>query len=677
MTTQTIFFIILAILFALGISFFQYYFNAGKRTKKWGWFAFLRFVSLFCLFLLLINPKFEQKTYILEKPSLVLAVDNSTSIANLGKSMEVRNFVSGLKNNSKLTERYDIDVFSFGERFTQTDSLSFSENQTQIGEALRSLSRIYKGKTAPVVLITDGNQTYGQNYVYTAKRYDQPIFPVVVGDTAQYVDLKIEQINVNRYVFLNNEFPIEIFVNYSGTENVSSDFILKQGKSIVFRKQLEFSAKNTSEIITAKLPAKSVGVHTFSAVIKALEHEKNKVNNQKNFAIEVIDQKTNVLMIAGILHPDIGALKKAIESNPQRTVTIKKSSDEIDFGKYQLVILYQPNRSFKQAYSRIEALNLNTFTITGTATDYRFLNSVQSDFKKNTNYQTESYLPVFNKNYSIFQLENIGFVDFPPLKDKFGSLDFKSVPHPILFQNINGFSTETPLLATMENDAGQRKAYLFGEGIWKWRAQNYVERGSFNEFDTFLSKLVQYLASTKKRSRLELIHDSFYKQGEQVIIEASYFDENYVFDPRAKLTLNAKNSTSDKTIKRPFLLKNNSYKVNLSDLSPGNYSFTVRVENQNLSKSGEFTLVEFDVENQFVNANFEKLQQIASNKSHQVYFLKNPENLINDLMNNNAFKPIQKSSKKMTTLIDWYYLLGIIVLALSTEWFMRKYRGLV
>lgn len=678
MTTQTIFWIVLAAISAIGISLFQYYFKPKSSAKKKVnlWLAILRFVSLFCLFLLLINPKFVQQNYYLEKPNLLVAIDNSSSIANFGEAEAVKNFMADLRNNSTLAERFDLQFYTFGENFQSLDSLDFSENQTKIGEGLRELQQVYDQKTAPIVLVTDGNQTFGQNYLYVAKQLNQAVFPVVVGDTAKYLDLKIGQLNANRYVFLNNKFPVEVFVNYSGSKPVETNFVLKQGEQVVFRKNLLFSEENTSEIVNAVLPANRVGVETYTAVVEPVSTEKNKVNNRQNFAIETIDEKTKVLIVAGIFHPDIGAMKKAIERNQQRSVTIKKPGEISELEKYQLLVLYQPNRRFKPLYEKIKKQKINTFTITGTATGYGFLNSTQTDFQKNTTSQTENYLPVFNENYTVFQLENIGFDDFPPLKDKFGSIDFKTAFHPILFQNISGLTTEIPLLATLENE-GQRKAYLFGEGLWKWRAKCFLNERSFESFDEFFGKLVQYLSSTKKRDRLELTYQSFYNKGDQVVIEANYFDKNFVFDPRATLNLTVKNKTSGETVRRPFLLKNDNFKVNLSDLKPGEYTFTVSVENQNLSKSGEFTLIDFEVEKQFMNANFEKLQQTATNMDEQVYFLGNPADLVNDLMSNDAFKPVQKSKEKTTPLIDWYYLLGIIVLALSAEWFIRKYRGLV
>jgi hypothetical protein len=47
-------------------------------------------------------------------------------------------------------------------------------------------------------------------------------------------------------------------------------------------------------------------------------------NNSKNFAVEVIDQKTKIALVTAINHPDVAALKRSIESNAQRTQTIVK-----------------------------------------------------------------------------------------------------------------------------------------------------------------------------------------------------------------------------------------------------------------------------------------------------------------------------------------------------------------
>lgn len=671
MPTQTVFFIILAAIIAAGLALVQYYF--GKRQPSWILFSALRFITYFAVFLLLINPKFRQESFSIQKPSLVVAVDNSSSIKEFEQGEAVRDFVKKLKANKKLKDRFSIETYTFGNNFEKSDSLNFLESQTNISEAFSNLDKLYKNQTAPTLLITDGNQTYGQDYEFRAKNYAQPLYPVVVGDTMRYVDLKINRLNVNRYAFLNNKFPVEVFVNYNGQKTISQTFTITQGGRTLFSKTLKFDGDKTSAIVKANLPAESVGVRTYEAKIAPLSDEKNTVNNSQKFAVEVIDQKTNVLLLTTFPHPDLGSLKKAIEHNQQRQATIKKTDDDIDFGKYQLVVLYQPNSKFKRAFEQIKQLNLNTLTITGTDTDYQFLNRNQDFFKKEITGQTEDFLPAYNPNYSSFQFEDIGFDDFPPLEDKFGELTFNTKHQTLLFQTVQGIQSKTPLLATVEQNK-RRFGFLFGENSWEWRAKSFRDTDSFETYDEFIGKLVQYLASNKRKERLSADFKSFYNSGETIILRAHYFDENYQFDPRAKLLAKVVNQKTKETQTFPFLLKNNHYAVDLSNLKPDNYDFTVNVKGEKLAKSGKFTIVDFDVEKQFLNANADKLKKISSKPLN---FLNTENSLIKELLNNENYKPVQKSKTKTSPLVDWWYLLVIIVLSLSVEWFLRKYKGLI
>src|SRR5699024_768511 len=230
----------------------------------------------------------------------------------------------------------------------KTDSFSFAENQTNISAALANIHNLYNTQKAPTVLITDGNQTFGQDYVFKAKRFTQPLYPVVVGDTTSYADLRIQRLNVNRYSFLHNKFPVEIFVNYQGQTPVTKALTITRDGQEVFRKSLTFDATKNSAIIQAKIAAEQVGLATYKVQIATLKNEKNTTNNQRKFAVEVIDQTTNVLLLTAFPHPDVGALKKAIEHNQQRRATIQYIGEtDVDFGAYQLVVFYQPNNTFK------------------------------------------------------------------------------------------------------------------------------------------------------------------------------------------------------------------------------------------------------------------------------------------------------------------------------------------
>ena len=675
MTTETILYIIIAGVISLALAVFMYgYKSKQKGSLRWV-FGILRFITLFSILLLIINPKFKSETYTVEKPKLPVLIDNSASIGELDQKGNVSQLLQKLKDNSALNDKFNLSYYSFGSDFRESDSLSFDEKNTNISKALASVNELFKNQTAPTILITDGNQTLGIDYEFSSATFKNEIYPVILGDSIKYTDLKIEQLNTNRYAFLKNQFPVEVILNYSGTSPINSEFVVTQGASTAYRTNVSFSENESSKTLNFTLPANSVGLQKYTAQILPLADEKNKTNNSKHFAVEVIDQATKVLVVSKITHPDLGALKKAITTNKQRTVSFKKPGEAIAaLNEYQLVILYQPDRSFASVFSEIEKLNKNTWIISGLQTDWYFLNGAQDNFNKEASSQSEDIQAELNSNYGTFAVEDIGFDSFPPLYTEFGALSI-SVPNEVMLeQTVSGLDNGNPLLATMEIN-GKRDAIWDGEGFWRWRARSFLETESFQNFDDFIGNLVQYLASNKRRSRLEVSSETFYYNNSPIKISAQYFDKNYVFDNRASLNITVKNNETEQQTVFPMLLRNNYYEVDLNSLPAGEYNFTVSAANEAVSSSGNFTILDFNVEQQFLNADVSKLRRVAQNSNGKAYFTAQSDSLINALVANTNYQNIERSEQKVVPLIDWKQLLALIVLALAAEWFIRKYNG--
>jgi uncharacterized protein with PQ loop repeat len=677
MQTDTILFIILAGIIALFIALFQYRYKSKKRASIYNLLTFLRALTIFLILVLLINPKLEQTTFYNEKPNLVVVVDNSESVKYLNQVDKVDQLINTLKTNNTLNNHFNLDFYVFGKNLKKSNSLSYSEKQTNISKVFKQLSEVTSNSISPMLLITDGNQTYGSDYQFIAKQYKQPIFSVILGDTIKYSDLRLEQLNVNRYAYLKNKFPVEIIAVYNGKEAIQTQLKITSGTNVVHSQNINFNSSNNSQVINITLPANHVGVHSYKAELIPLANEKNSINNVKNFAVEVIDQKTNVAIVSDMLHPDLGTLKKAIESNEQRSASILKTEDYLlKSNDFQLVILYQPNNTFKLVYQKVEGLKVNKFVIIGTKTDWSVLNTLQNDYQQEVTHQFENFQSALNQNYATFIVDDLNFNDFPPLQTEFGETKFNSHVNPILFKTINGIQTREPLLATFENN-DKREAILNGEGIWRWRAQSFIEENSFNTFDNFIGKVIQFLTTTPSRSRLNLNYESFYNGGDDIQITAHYFNKNYEFDANARLNVVLTNKSNSNAITVPFVLKNNNYQVDLNYLEPGEYDFIVSSLDENISKSGTLKILDFNVEQQFLNADVTKLQQLATNSNGQSYFIDDFSDIANDLVNDNRFVTVQKRSKNVVPLIDWKYLLILIVLSLVFEWFIRKYNGLI
>ncbi|MBK5191723.1 MAG: VWA domain-containing protein [Flavobacteriaceae bacterium] len=681
MSLTTVLLISLAAIVALGFVIFKYFVGTKKRTGSIYFLAALRFVSIFLLLLLLINPKIKQQQFEVIKPQLLIAIDQSVSIDYLEKGDSVRLFADYLINHPKLQERFSIQTYGFGKELSRIDldSLAFNKQQTNISKVLNSLEKLNSSNQTAIVLLSDGNQTVGEDFQYFTSRETSEIFPVVTGDTTAQTDLSISNLNVNKYAFLNNKFPIEVILNYSGNTPVQSRFEIKSANSVLFTKTIDFNSDDNSEIITTTLTANKLGTYLFEAVITPLPSEKNTINNSKKFGIEVIDERTSVLILTSVSHPDLGMLKKSIESNEQREAKIDfiENYKNIELNDFQLVILYQPNNQFRSVFEDIRTKNLNSFIITGTQTDWDFLNSAQQYFRKDHTPLSQEISPIYNENYSQFQFENLGFNQFPPLVDAFGFLNFKNETFSsMLFQKLEGVPTNSPLLVTFQNNFS-KQAVLFGENVWKWRAQSFMNNSSFDQFDTFIGKLVQYLSATLNRDRLTFEAESFYLENEEINISAQYFDQNYQFNPDGKLVILIKNLSSNEVLEIQMLPGNNQFKVQIENPKPGDYSFEIKEQASGILGSGTFSILGFNVEQQFSGANLAKLQSLAKNNQEGLYFLNDPEAMVTGLIADNRFVTMQKNREKTLHLISWKFLLALLVLSLSTEWFARKYFGLI
>ena len=675
MTTTTFLFLLLSVIIAAGLSFYQYLYKVKNQSKLYWFLAFLRFVSLFSIFLLLINPIISRKINEIKKAPLPIVVDNSKSISELKATKEAAELYLKIVKNKAITEKYDVQLFSFDDEFKSLEQLDFKGNQSHIDGVAKNLKQLYRSTKYPVVLFTDGNQTMGNDYVFSFQE-NTSVLPVVLGDTTTVFDLKINQINVNKYAFLKNKFPVEVFLQYNGNQTISTTFAIQNGSQTVYKQSVTFSKDKKAQSISVLLNADKVGIAKYKAVISSNVKEKNTVNNAKNFAVEVIDQRSEIALISAINHPDLGVLKRSIETNQQRKVSILKPDEVKSLQNYNILVLYQPTASFKAIFEQNKAAQINTFVITGTATDFNFLNQVQSDLLFKMSAQKEDYLATYESNFNLFSQANIGFENFPPLEHNFGTISIKSNVNTLLSARIRNVQLQNPLLTFTENGS-KRNAYLLGENIWKWRLENNLNKKSFEDFDLFTDKIIQFLVTNASKKNLNVTYESFYNSGENIEIIAEYFNKNYEFDDKAQLTIQVVNSKTKAAKKYDLLKATNSFKVNLDGLEAGNYTFKVTEKQSNSSFSGSFEVLDFEIEKQFVNPDKNRLEQLASNTNGTVFYPNQIEKLIQSLIENDNYIPTQKETIKKTPLIDWIWLLVLVVLSLATEWFVRKYNGLL
>ena len=675
MTINTVILLILSGFAAIALSYFQYFFKAKSKSKANLLLAFLRSIAIFCILALLINPSVVKKSYQVEKPSLIVAVDNSSSINLLSSKSETEQTLKKILDNSDLADKFEIKQYKFDKDLSVLDSLNFLGKQTNIAQVGTQLTKIYRNTAIATLLLTDGNQTQGSDYIYAFGNRNK-VLPIVLGDTASVFDLKVERINANKYAYHKNKFPVEVFVQYNGNKRIDAKVSIMRDSKVVSSQQISLSNTKNVEIVNFLIPADKIGLNNYKATISSAETEKNLYNNSKDFLVDVIDQKSEIAIVSDINHPDIAAIKRSILNNAQRNVTIVSAKDFKNGEDYNLLILYQPTASFKDIVNSAKARKQNFFVIAGNSTDYNFLNSVQSEMQFKVSNQIEEYLPAINSAFNLFNIKDIKTDYFPPLQMPYGKITSSNNVNVLLESKISNLPSGSAMLAFSDFD-GIRSGYLLGEGIWKWRLKSHDATKSFEEFDNFFDKTIQYLISDNSRKSLVVTHENFYNSSDEIVISAQYFDKNYQADADAKLTMSLEDTKSGKIKLIDFLKTDSDFQVNLNGIAAGSYKLIVKEKNSNATYSGRIEIVDFDIEKQFVNPDFKKLKQLADATSGNAYLTKEVEKAVQKLLKDQSFQSIEKEKTKKGSLIDWVWLLIIAAFCLSAEWLLRKYYGML
>lgn len=217
---------IACVAFALLLSFLLYQpsiLKDSERLRKV--LFFLRFGVVLVLSFFLLKPYITQNKLIKERPIVNIGVDNSTSMVANADSLSVRQDIQQRIDmlSESLSEKYQVQVFAFGETVQRTNRFDFSHKKTDIHAFFNELSGLYKNRNvAANVILSDGIYNSSTNPTYANYSFDAPLYTLLVGDTTQKKDLQIAKISCNEISHLGNTSPLRVSVmaQYCQQENV-------------------------------------------------------------------------------------------------------------------------------------------------------------------------------------------------------------------------------------------------------------------------------------------------------------------------------------------------------------------------------------------------------------------------------------------------------------------------
>jgi len=211
-------FLLLVILIGLVYSGILYFKNKKNKLSKiltTILFVF-RFIAVTVLAFLLLSPFIKTKSKQLEKPVIVIGIDNSRSMVLSKDSAAIRNGFMSQVNTIKeqLEEKYDVDTYVFGDQVQLSEEPQFEHEVTNYADFIMKVKEDYAGMNfGALVIAGDGINNRGIDPVFAASTINYPIYTIALGDTTTSKDLKINDVRYNSIIYLEDDFPIEVNVS--------------------------------------------------------------------------------------------------------------------------------------------------------------------------------------------------------------------------------------------------------------------------------------------------------------------------------------------------------------------------------------------------------------------------------------------------------------------------------
>ena len=671
-------FVVLCLLLGSGYSYLQY-------QKKTPWsvninrtLAVARAILVSILAILLLGPTVRAIKNFYEKPVMVIAVDNSESVALTTDSITLDNLKINLTQlrDDLQNNGWQVELVDLVGKDVNLDSMSYNVQRSNLTGMVRSLQAEYEGANlSSILVVSDGifNSGFSPDLISTFT----PIYGIGLGDTIPRKDLSIINVLHNKTVYQDNLYPVEVSIRNEGLGKASARLSVYQGNQVL--DQVQLNVVPEVRLITHQflLKASSPGKQRISVVLEAVPGESTLVNNTSSFYIDVIEGQQQVIIVADAPSPEIKALRLAIEQNEHFSVSSKVNED-IPNLKYDLIIFAQsPNKGFSRSvYQQLKNSDTPKLYLIGRQTNLRLLNRDSVMSFRQANNQYDLVTAVLNNDYKGFTLTSEmaeWLTQAPPITVPFGNIVLQPTDQVLLYQRVGTVDTKRPIIYFSEGE--QKHGVIIADGLWKWRMNEYKEFGETARFDELITKTIMLLASKPDNRQFKLypLKDS-YEVGEDIIFVSETYNE--LFEPLYGEPVNLKITFDDDVRNYAFTPLAGSQQMSVDDLPAGlyNYASYTTLNGKRHQVSGQFSVENPNLEAADLTADHIMLRKLALESGGKFYNSNELDNLKADFASIEAPAIIHTQERELL-LLNLYWILIALIILVSGEWLTRKMMG--
>jgi uncharacterized membrane protein len=329
---------------AIAGSFLLYRRLAGNLPVPWRYtLACLRAASFLVVLLLLLRPVLRLHSVIPQKNFVAIAYDSSRSMEikdgprGQSRLQLEQAILRPVDNNllAQLTAKFRLRFFRFSGSAERTEAFADLSSHGGITDLERSLNQISNelasAPVAGVVLITDGADNRSKNLEATAAQLRArriPVYSVGVGSSDFMRDVEVLRVTAPKTVLKDTTIEAEVSVQSIGYPGQRRRLVVLDRDKQLNSQEIMLGSDGEVKTYKVSFNCQSAGPKVYKFLVEPFPEEVIPENNDQTVLVRVEDEQPRVLYFEGEPRWEYGFLRRAILQDKNiRLVSLLRQAD--------------------------------------------------------------------------------------------------------------------------------------------------------------------------------------------------------------------------------------------------------------------------------------------------------------------------------------------------------------
>ena len=312
--------------------------------------SLLRLGAVSVLVAFALNPSIVTKKKHQISPSIAILVDTSQSIGQSDSPEKITRLDTGkalLLDGVQpilpsLSKKYEVNLYGLADSLRSLEpgelgSLNAVGSKGNVSEALKVVSE----KNTIALLLSDGNVIWDERQAQQV-----PILSIPVGSREAFRDILISGVKAPPLAFRDRAVVIDITLKGHGYAGLTLPVLLKESDRLLTANNIRIPADSGEVTTTLSFTPSEIGQKKLSISVPQQVDENILTNNQINFSVKVVRDKTRVLMVSGSPSMNYRFMRTALKSDPSidllSFVILRSPSDILNVPTHEMSLIPFP-----------------------------------------------------------------------------------------------------------------------------------------------------------------------------------------------------------------------------------------------------------------------------------------------------------------------------------------------